>query len=86
MECCKTLAIPFEYYKFSTDDLNFYMMRGAEFVTTDKGPFMILNLSCPNLTEKGCGIYGDRPRICKDYDGREVPFMRYRCKWFELEV
>ena len=86
MECCKTLAIPFDYHKLSEDDIKFYRMRGAEFVTTNKGPYMILDLSCPHLTEEGCGIYGDRPKICKDYDGREVPFMRYRYKWFELEV
>jgi len=84
LECCKTLATPFDYYRLSDEDIKFYKMRGAQFFTTNKGPFMVLNFSCPHLTENGCSIYEERPRICKEYDGREIPFMKGKCKWYEL--
>lgn len=84
-ECCKNLVIPFDYHKYPEDDIKFYRMRGAEFITTNKGPYMILDLGCPYLTDSGCGIYKDRPKICREYDGRDIPFMKHKCKWFELE-
>lgn len=85
LECCKNLAIPFDYHKLSEDEIKFYKMRGIEFITTNKSPYMIFNLPCSMLTDKGCSIYKDRPKICREYDGREVPFMKYKCKWCELE-
>lgn len=84
MECCKTLVIPFHYYKLGEDDIKFYKMRGTEFITTDKGPFMVLPFPCPYLTDEGCSIYKNRPKICREYDGREVLFMKYKCRWNEL--
>jgi len=85
MECCKTIAIPFDYFKLSDEDFKFYKLRGAKFVTIEQGPFMILDLPCPHLTSEGCSIYKERLRICREYDGRKVPFMKDKCKWYELE-
>jgi len=46
---------------------------------------MILDLPCPHLTSDGCSIYKERLRVCREYDGRKVPFMKDKCKWYELE-
>ena len=85
LECCRTLAIPFDHYSLDEDDIKFYKMRGVELLTITQGPYLLVPSVCPHLTENGCDIYKDRPKICKDYDGREVPFMKYKCKWRELK-
>jgi Fe-S-cluster containining protein len=54
----------------SKDDvIHFYEARGAEVTRSDDELFIVFNIPCPHLSLKGCGIYKDRPKICRKYSG-----------------
>jgi len=84
-ECCKTIAMPAFLLgdPMTTDWLKF---RGCEFFQTNFGMFVLIPSICPYLTDKGCAVYERRPEVCRNYDGRQIPFMVDKCKWNELEV
>jgi len=85
LECCKSLVIPFDYNRLSKEDIEFYKIRGIDFITTYKSSYMILNnFPCPYLTKNGCSIYNSRPKVCNDYDGREDYFLKDECEWNKL--
>jgi len=84
MECCKTVALPLMGFDSHTNE--FLMVRGCETYTTNFGLFVLVPSICPYLTENGCSIYELRPHVCQIYDGTQIPFMKDKCKWKELEL
>ena len=78
MECCGTLVVPNSYRDPALAEL--YEARGVEYY--DYNRFLIIPSICKHLTHKGCDIYNDRPLACRMYDGRMLPFMKDKCKWY----
>lgn len=82
-KCCKEMAFQ-TVYEATQDNIDFFQKRGfrvevygyAIYLWTDKLP-------CPHLTKDGCGIYENRPQVCKDYDGREQ--FKEDCLWNSLD-
>lgn len=85
-KCCREIGIwtdvvypeCLEFYKvrgFQVDEVEGRVMIG---ITSLEGKH---NVDCPHLTPTGCGIYKDRPSICREYDGRKDPLMKDRCLW-----
>jgi Fe-S-cluster containining protein len=87
--CCKTVHIITPYAPDNQDIIEFYTIRGFKVyqVPIDaerKEIRLMLSIEhpCPFLTPAGCAIYGKRPKVCRDYDGRQDPFVN--CAWKEL--
>lgn len=59
----------------SAAELDYMGVRGRHFLHVS------VPLPCQYLTESGCAVYSQRPRICRLYDGRKDPMVRARCKW-----
>jgi Fe-S-cluster containining protein len=81
LECCKWIGVvsaidPNNYFERS-----FYEIRGCKTFVKDGHLIVIIPFKCHHLTEKGCDIYEKRPLYCKEYDGREDPFMKSKCLW-----
>lgn len=82
MECCKLLAIPLAYRADNKDMIKFFEARGHKIQTYNGIPYILLRETCKHLhPENGCDIYKDRPKWCKQYDGRFDPFVRDKCLW-----
>ena len=83
LECCHVIAVP----TFLRGDRfkEFYTKRGFRVMMHQGLSLVVLRSTCPHLTDKGCSIYEQRPQVCREYDGRKDPIMRYICKWKELE-
>ena len=80
--CCKTLYIPLAVGPCFPLDL--YATRGIKIMWKSFQPYAIIeNIPCQHLTEKGCGIYENRPFDCRMYDGRNDLFYKDKCAWAE---
>lgn len=99
MECCKILLVPLpedpplpqrqRTYNafFSPNAFDFYKRRGCTPWTAPDGRkwLVVDNYRCPELNDlTGCMIYEDRPKFCREYDGRTDPYLKHICKWKEL--
>ena len=80
--CCKVLYLPV--------DMNIMAPHWGEFAGRNlfirphfasNTWWAILPLPCPNLTDKGCRIYKQRPDVCRNYDGRKDIFYPGKCLW-----
>ena len=94
MACCNVILIPLPPLKRKAMELTFYCDDAVEFWRTrncrpwidDQAvDWMIIDYPCPQLGPKGCGIYENRPRYCRNYDGRLDPWIKKICKWKELD-
>ena len=83
MECCKQIKIP--VLDPNPQAVEFYQARGFTIHYEYPTCFIVIDIKCPHLTNKGCDIYDSRPIICREYDGRLDPFVADRCKWVEWE-
>ena len=84
-ECCKWMGIiiPSDEWK---ERRKFYEVRGCEVARTEGDDvYVLLPSVCPHLTPNGCDIYDYRPNYCREYDGRDDPAMRGRCKLYAVE-
>ena len=71
-KCCEKIGVYTDprIYEMSKDDvIHFYEARGAEVTRSDDELFIVFNIPCQHLSLKGCGIYKDRPKICRKYSG-----------------
>ena len=80
MACCQQLNLPILRAPHK-DVIAFYETRGLNVQVLDNIIYILLDHTCAQLTGFGCKIYAQRPRACKDYDGRKDPFMKDRCLW-----
>ena len=65
-QCCKQLIffIPSQPANF----VEYYEKKGC----TLEGSKITIPYICPHLTENNlCGIYEDRPALCKEYEGQD---------------
>jgi len=85
MECCKMIAVPAAINPDFASTAEFYEARGCSIVKTFSLPLVLIPYPCPHLTDIGCNIYKTRPLVCRVYDGRKDPVMRYTCLWQNLE-
>ena len=85
MECCKILAVPITWAEYiSADAIEFYMTRGCWFAPITGGRRgLVIPYPCQHLTPEGCDIYENRPKVCKEYDGRKDPLMKDECLWIK---
>jgi len=81
-ECCKWVTFtlsPSDGYRNKMRD--YYSHRGFDVVSSvDRFMPVMIPSPCPHLTKDGCNVYENRPDYCKEYDGREDPFLRDKCK------
>lgn len=73
--CCKEIAI-YSMWQKQDDNIEsvieFYNARG--FQTYFENGYLTIshqNFPCPNLTKQGCKIYSKRPKVCREYNGKE---------------
>jgi uncharacterized protein len=80
-KCCRYLALPIEepttWEDF--DDLRWYLAHGNISVFVDGGTWYLTVFSTCNhlLPDNRCGIYEDRPRICRDYSTDDCEYDDY---------
>jgi Fe-S-cluster containining protein len=77
-ECCKWLT--FILTEPSEDLLNAYKVRNCISKPIDGRWHIMVPNVCSHLKEAGCDIYADRPKVCREYDGRYDPAMHNTCK------
>jgi Fe-S-cluster containining protein len=76
--CCRYFALPIETPKSPKDFdyLRWYLIHGriSVFVDGDKW-FLMVHNDCEHLQEDHrCGIYDDRPQICRSYTTEECEY------------
>ncbi len=65
-ECCEYIEIPTTM--FNNQTMDYYITRGVQFGINDAGILMVrIHQPCVHLGPNGCGIYDDRPEVCKTY-------------------
>lgn len=81
-ECCKWITFTINYYnqKEHDDLVEFYTFRGIKVVEYADSIAVMIETTCPHLTQYGCNCYGLRPELCRKYDGRNDPLMMDVCK------
>jgi Fe-S-cluster containining protein len=77
-ECCKWMT--FILVKPSQQLLHIYRVRDCKIKVINGNTHIMVKSVCPHLTQEGCDIYDKRPQICREYDGRYDPAMKYICK------
>jgi len=80
--CCQRIGIQTNY-PFEDEFVEFYSARGFTCVDINGKLFVYRNESCPYLSDFGCKIYNNRPKVCMSYDGR-VDFGN-KCLWSVLK-
>ena len=75
-KCCIEVSVDTSYHDHDEESIEFYSKRGFE-VDEDEDKvgflFFTLNMPCPNLKiGEGCQIYDDRPKVCREFHGREA--------------
>jgi len=84
--CCEKLVFPLKIsLGWEKDVREFYEARGCEVRIKDGVIFAVLDFKCPHLKD-GCDIYDNRPRTCRDYDGRDDFIIGDECAWAGKEV
>lgn len=85
LECCKylTFALPSDVWGSRLQ--TFYYARGCKIWPTGNVVRMLVPSVCQHLNlSSGCGVYEDRPIVCREYDGRGDVFLKDTCKWNKL--
>lgn len=80
LKCCREIG----WYVNSRDlhMIHFYGTRGCEMFDDGNGSVLVtMPAVCKQLTDKGCGVYKDRPLVCRTYDGRNDPKLKGECLW-----
>jgi len=87
--CCKYVAVEIDKptNKTDYDNIRWYLLHKnvGVFIDHDKNWFIEFRTSCEKQTEDGrCGIYENRPKICREhgnYEGEcefyDNPYMEY---------
>lgn len=68
--CCRYFALPIEtpttWVDF--DHMRWYLIHGKTSIFVDDGVwFLTVQTECEHLDGQRCGIYHDRPQICRTY-------------------
>ena len=79
--CCKVFYVPTRVK--SKEEMELYKLRGCKVANFKGNQVIIVPLHCPQLTPQGCRIYGNRPDVCKAYDGTKDPLMKHKCLWIK---
>ena len=78
-KCCRYFALPIETpeTRLDFDFVRWYLLHERATVFTDDGTwYLLVHTLCKHLQpDQRCGIYHDRPQICRDYktDDCEYP-------------
>ncbi len=84
IECCKIMG--FYINAKDVEAVQFYDKRGCRLsLVTPEIISVTIDRVCPELSENGCKIYENRPRICKNFDGRLHNETKGICLWNGLE-
>jgi Fe-S-cluster containining protein len=84
-KCCEKVGVytdPSIYEVSEKKVISFYQARGATITKSGSELFIVFNIPCPHLTNKGCAIYQKRPFICKAYSGLDE--FGEDCLWSQL--
>jgi len=84
-KCCEKVGVYTDPYIYEMDErevIDFYKARGATVTKSDGELFIVFDLPCPHLSEKGCDIYQKRPKICRIYSGQHE--FGDECLWSTL--
>jgi len=87
-ECCRWLTFILSAETAITLQ-EFYEVRGCKIKDVPGNPkakAVMVPTICPNITPWGCDIYQRRPRACRDYDGRDDPFIGEKCQLPKGEI
>ena len=73
--CCKYMTFGINWDGWRPDEkrrkVEFYKARGCVLFTSKDKLVIVIPQRCPHIIEDGaCGIYGNRPEGCRDYDCR----------------
>lgn len=79
LRCCKHLRFEFPVWAFTMYHVEFYTARGCTISKEGDVVYVLVPHTCRHLTPMGCSIYEERPKICRDYDGRDDPTVD--CLW-----
>lgn len=88
-KCCRYFALPIDTPTTWADfeHLRWFIMHGKTALFVDDGTWYLLVYGdCENLLpDHRCGIYDDRPQICRDYSFDSCEFDNDGCydKYFE---
>jgi Fe-S-cluster containining protein len=76
--CCRYFSLPIEMPKTwkEFDTIRWFMMHGTVSVYVDDGTwYLCVYADCKHLeADNRCGIYDDRPRICRNYSTRDCEY------------
>ncbi|MDY6827237.1 MAG: YkgJ family cysteine cluster protein [Bacillota bacterium] len=66
-ECCQYVEVPTTM--LSMEVVEYWLTRGDQFYINPKSGAMCFRFykPCQHLTETGCAIYENRPKICRDF-------------------
>ena len=71
-KCCQYIALPIDTPKTwkDYDDLRWYLAHGDVSIFVDEGSwYIMMHKKCNHLLpDNRCGIYDDRPEICRGYN------------------
>jgi len=77
-KCCRYFSLPIETPKGwdDYDAVRWYLAHGQTLVYVEKGTwYLVVMTRCNYLTpEDRCGIYHDRPKICREYTTAECEY------------
>ncbi len=77
-KCCRYFALPIDPPKDwrDYDFIRWYLMHeGAAVFTEDGGWYLLVHNPCKHLQEDHrCGIYDNRPPICREYDTNDCEY------------
>ena len=76
-ECCKWLTFiitpsPQNFKEY----MDFYKQRGAKIEQLAASVAITVPATCPHLSITGCMIHEKKPKLCKEYDCRQDPFLK----------
>ena len=80
--CCRYVTFTIAYYvpQQAVELKEYYEARGFEVKFHSDCIEVMIKSFCPNLRDWGCAIYSERPALCRQYDGRNDPLLKNRCK------
>lgn len=69
--CCRYFSLPIETPRTwnDFDNMRWYMMHGKVSIFVDQGTwYLVIHADCRHLlADNRCGVYDDRPSICRKY-------------------
>lgn len=82
-KCCRYFALPIDTpeTREDFDHLRWYLMHGkVSIFVDDEMWYLMVHNECEHLTDEHlCGIYGDRPQICREYTTDECEYDDDEC-------